>query len=157
MKLQPLEKPLLFVVDPAPTFPLILSATLRRAECTEIEIAAFQTTDMATSWLSGTMDQKKATYPFTSPWDAYPTLRHPTIAIVSLSFSPDERNRVMDRLYCQSPKTSVITTSTQEEYLAMDDSWDEVYWRRVVSHLSRPARDTDVIERVIPFLASSPS
>lgn len=153
MKLQPLEKPLLLVVDPAPTFPLILNVILRRADCTKVEVVAFQTTELATFWLSGEMDRRKATkYPFVSPWDASPTLRPPTMAIVSLCFPPDERDRVMDRLSCQFPKTAVITTSTREEYLAMDDRWDEVYWRRVVSHLPRPTRDTDVIERVTPLL-----
>jgi hypothetical protein len=152
MKITLVPTPLIVVVDQTSTFPLILNLALRRAACPEFTIAAFQTTELAACWLSGTMDQQKARYPFGSPWDAYPALRPPTIAIVSLHFLPDERDRVMDRLYCQFPKTAIITTSTQEAYLAMDDRWDEVYWRRVVSHLPRPAREADMIERITPLL-----
>ncbi len=152
MKITLIPVPLLVVIDPTPTFPLILKAILRRAECPEVSIAAFQTTEQAIFWLSGKMDQKKATYPFVSPWDAYPALRPPTIAIMSLHFLPDERDSVMDRFYCHFPKTALLTTSTQEAYLAMDNRWDEVYWRRVVSHLPRPAREIDVVERIAPLL-----
>jgi hypothetical protein len=149
------EKPLLLIVDPTPTFPLILTVALRRAG-QDIEIVSFQKTDMATFWLSGKMDQTKAAkYPFASPWDACPPLRLPTLAVVHLAFPADERERVLDNLYCLSRTTKIMTTSTKEELLALDNRWDEVYWRQVVSHLPRPARDTDVIERVIPILTSS--
>jgi hypothetical protein len=152
MKITLIPVPFLLIVDPTPTFPLILKAMLRRAECPEVAIAAFQTTEQATFWLSGKMDQEKAKYPFVSPWDAYPAFRPPTLAIVSLHFLPDERDHVMDRLYCCFPKTAILTTSTLDAYRAMDNRWDEVYWRRVVSHLSRPAREIDVVERIAPLL-----
>ena len=158
MKLQPLDPPLLLIVDPAPTFPLILKAILRRASCDEVEVVTFPQPEQAIFWLSGQMDQEKATkYPFFSPWDECPALRRPMIAIVSLSFPLDERDRIMDWLYVRYRATKIITTSTDEEVHALGDDRDELYWRRVVSNLPRPARDTDVVERVIPFLTSSPS
>ena len=97
------EKPLLLIVDPTTTFPLILAVALRRAGCQDVEIVSFQKTAMAAFWLSGKMDQTKAAkYPFVSPWDAYPALRLPTLAIVHLAFPADEREEVLDRLYCFS-------------------------------------------------------
>ena len=154
MKLKPLDPPLILVVDPALTFPLILKAVLRRADCSEVEVVAFPTPELAIFWLNGEMDEKKTKYPFGSPWDAYPARRRPTIAIVSLSFSLDERDRIMDWLYVHYRSTKIITTSTDEEVHALGDDRDELYWRRVVSHLPRPARDTDVIEQVLPLLLS---
>lgn len=156
MKLQPLDPPLLLIIDPAPTFPRIVSVILRRADC-PVEVIAFQTTELAIFWLSGNMDTKKATYPFCSPWDAYPPLRRPTIAIMSLSFSLDERDLVMDWLYVHHRSTKIITTSTDEEVHALGDDRDELYWRHVVAHLPRPTRSTEVIERVTAALVSSPS
>ncbi len=153
MKLKSLDPPLLLIVDPAPTFPLIVSVILRRANCTA-EVVAFQTTALATFWLNGKMDQKKATKrPLATAWDQYPTRRCPTIAIVSLSFSLDEREHVMDWLYVHCHTTKIITTSTDAELQELGDDRDEVYWRHVVSHLPRPTQDTDVIERVTPFLS----
>ncbi|MBA2391974.1 MAG: hypothetical protein H0V70_04435 [Ktedonobacteraceae bacterium] len=154
MKLYPLDPPLLLIVDSAPTFPLIVSVILRRAGC-PVEVVAFQTPELAIFWLSGTMDEKKATkYPLGSPWDAYPPLRRPAIAIVSLHFPPDERDLVMDWLYVHSRRTKIITTATEEEMQAVGDDRDELYWRCVVAHLPRPARDTDVITHVTAALAS---
>lgn len=149
------EKQLLMIVDLTLTFPLILTVALRRAGCQDIEIVSFQKTDMATFWLSGKMDQTKAAkYPFGSPWDAYPTLRLPTLAIVHLAFPADERDRVLDRLYCLSRTTKIMTTSTKEELLALENRWDEVYWKQVVSHLPRPVTIPDMVERVTSLLCS---
>ncbi len=156
MKLKPFDPPLLLIVDPAPTFPLIMSAILRRADCL-IESIAFQTTKLAIFWLSGEMDQEKAMKrPLATSWDEYPPLRSPTVAIVSLSFSLDERDRVMDWLYVHARTTKIITTSTEEELQALGDYRDEMYWRHVVAHLSRPLTVEDVVERVVHAL-SSPS
>ena len=84
----------------------------------EVEMVSFQQTEMATLWLSGEMDKKKAAKrPLATPWDTYPDLRPPTIAIVSLGLPPDEREVVMDRLYLLSRDTKIITTSTKEELL----------------------------------------
>jgi hypothetical protein len=158
MKLKPFDPPLILVVDPASTFPLILKAVLRRADCSEVEVVAFPTPEQAIFWLSGEMDQEKATkYPFFSPWDEYPALRRPMIAIVSLSFPLDERDRIMDWLYVRYRATQIITTSTDEEVHALGDDRDELYWRRVVAHLPRPAQSTEVIELVVAALASSSS
>lgn len=149
------EKPLLLIVDPTPTFPLILTVALRRADCQDVEIVSFQKTDMATFWLSGKMDQTKAAkYPFASPWDAYPALRLPTVAVVHLAFPADERERVLDNLYCLSRTTKIMTTSTKEELLALENRWDEVYWKQVVSHLPRPVTIPDMVERVTALLCS---
>ena len=157
VELIPSGKPLLLVIDPSLVFPQILKATLRRADC-EVEIIAFQQTEMAVFWLSGEMDRKKAggKYPFTSPWDAYPELRHPTLVIVSLGFPIEERERIMDWFYVRSPTTKIITTSAliEEEVPDQDDYRDELYWRHVVSHLPQPVRVEEVIERVIPVLSS---
>ena len=60
----------------------------------------------------------------------------------------------MDRLYLLSRDTKIITTSTKEELLRLEGRWDEVYWRRVVSHLPQPVTVEDVIERVVAVLHS---
>ena len=155
VELIPSEKPLLLVVDPSRVFPQILNATLRRAGC-EIEIIAFQKTEMAFFWLSGEMDREKAggKYPFTSPWDVYPALRHSGLAIVSLGFPIQERERIMDWLYVRSPTTKIITTSAEEELPDQDDCRDELYWQHVVSHLPRPVAVKDVVEQVVSVLSS---
>jgi hypothetical protein len=152
MKLIKPEKPLLLVVDPSLVLAQILNVTLRRAGC-EIEMVSFQQTEIAIFWLSGEMDRAKAVKrPLATPWDSYPDVRHPTIVIVSLGFSPDERERVLDRIYCLSRAIKIITTSTKEELLDQGDHWDERYWTRVVSHLPKPVTVEDVIERVVTVL-----
>jgi hypothetical protein len=154
MKAEIPQKPFLMVLDPSLVFLQILKVALRRAEC-EVEMVSFQQTEMATLWLSGEMDKKKAAKrPLATPWDEYPALRPPTIAIVSLGLPPHEREVVMDRLYLLSRDTKIITTSTKEELLGLEDRWDEVYWRRVVSHLPQPVTVEDVIERVVAVLHS---
>jgi hypothetical protein len=155
VKLLHSDAPLLLVVDPSLVFPLILKTTLRRAGF-EADIVAFQQAEMAIFWLTGEMDREKGKkYPFTSPWDAYPALRLPTSAIVSLDFPIDERERVMDWLYVKSHRTKIITTSTStEEEHNQDESRDELYWRHVVSHLPQPIMVEEVSERVIPVLYS---
>jgi hypothetical protein len=148
-----LEKPLLLIVDTTPTFPLILTIALRRAGCQNVEIVSFQKMAMATFWLSGKMDQTKAAkYPFMSPWDTYPALRLPTLAVVHLAFPAHEHEEVLDRLYCFSRTTKIMTTSTKEELLALENHWDEVYWKQVVSHLPRPVTIPDMVERVTALL-----
>jgi hypothetical protein len=154
MKTEVPQKPFLMVLDPSLVFLQILKVALRRAEC-EVEMVSFQQTEMATLWLSGEMDKKKAAKrPLATPWDEYPALRPLTIAIVSLGLPPDEREVVMDRLYLLSRDTKIITTSTKEELLGLEDRWDEVYWRRVVSHLPQPVTVEDTIERVVAVLHS---
>ena len=154
MKPEKNELPLLLIVDPSLIFSQFLKVTLRRIG-REVEIASFQQTATAISWLSGEMDKKKAAKrPLATPWDEYPALRPPTIAIVSLGLPPHEREVVMDRLYLLSRDTKIITTSTKEELLGLEDRWDEVYWRRVVSHLPQPVTVDDVIERVVAVLHS---
>jgi CheY-like chemotaxis protein len=152
VELVPSEQPLLLVVDSSLVFLRILQAALRRAAC-DVEIVAFQEAAMADAWLSGTAkEQQNVAYPFASPWDKYPEVRPPTIAIVSLGLPIDERDVVMDRLFVLSRETKIITTSTQEELLHQASHWDEGYWRHVVSHLPKPIRCEDVIERVITAL-----
>jgi hypothetical protein len=152
VELIPSEEPLLLVVDPSLVFPQILKAILRRIG-SEIESVAFQQTEIAAFWLTGEMDREKAEkYPFTSPWDAYPALRLPTIAIVSLGFPIEEQERIMDWLYVRSPTTKIITTSAEEELHNLDNYRDELYWRHVVSHLPKPVTVENVVERVVTVL-----
>ena len=154
MKSEIPQKPFLMVLDPSLVFLQILKVALRRAGY-EVEMVSFQQTEMATLWLSGEMDKKKvAKRPLVTPWDEYPALRPPTIAIVSLGLPPDEREMVMDRLCLLSRDIKIITTSTKEELLSLEGRWDEVYWRRVVSHLPQPVTIEDVIERVVAVLHS---
>jgi hypothetical protein len=146
------EKPLLLVVDPSLVVAQILNVTLRRAGC-EVEMVSFQQTEAAIFWLSGEMDRTKAAKrPLATPWDSYPDVRPPTIVIVSLSFSPDEREEVLYRVSCLSRTIKIITTSTKEELLDQDNDWRERYWTRVVSHLPQPITVEDVIERVVTVL-----
>ena len=147
------EKPLLLVFDPSPVFLRILEVILRRAEC-DVEIASFQELRMAKFWLSGQMDKQKAAWlPFESPWDAYPALRPPTVAIVNLGFPTQIREDVLDWLRRLSGKTSIITTSTKETLLDQEEHWDEAYWHQVVAHLPQPVKVDDVVERVIAVLS----
>jgi hypothetical protein len=153
MKSEKNEFPFLLIVDPSLIFSQFLKVTLRRIG-REVEIASFQQTATAISWLSGEMDKKKAAKrPLATPWDEYPALRPPSIAIVSLGFPVDERNGVLDRLYCLSRNTKIITTSTKEELLDQESHWDEVYWTRVVAHLPKPVTVEDVVERVVAVLS----
>jgi hypothetical protein len=148
------EKSLLLVVDPSLVVAQILNVTLRRAGC-EVEIVSFQQTEAAIFWLSGEMDRTKAKKrPLATPWDRYPALSPPTIAIVSLGFPIDEQEHIMDWIYVHFRPTKIITTSTVEELHALDDSRNELYWRHVVSHLPQPVTVEEVIERVVAVLHS---
>jgi hypothetical protein len=143
------QSPFLLVIDPTPTFSTILKAVLRR-EGYEVEIVAFQQPGMAIFWLSGEMDRRKAAKrPLASPWDEYPALKPPTVAIISLAFPTQVCNRMLALLLLQEPRAHLFTTSTMEELAA---SQSQEYWRHVVSHIPRPLKVDDVIERLIPFL-----
>ena len=72
MKSEIPQKPFLMVLDPSLVFLQILKVALRRAGY-EVEVVSFQQTEMATLWLSGEMDKKKAVKrPLATPWDTYP-------------------------------------------------------------------------------------
>lgn len=150
-KVELIHKPFLLIVDPLPTFSKVLAALLRRAGH-ESEIIAFQEPQIAHLWLSGLMDCEKAEkYPFTSPWDAYPPFRRPTLAVVNLAFPAKMRKQVLSTLWRQ--QVVVVTTST-EEVLRRETCWDERYWSAVVTHILRPLRTEDVLERLLALLAS---
>ena len=143
------QSPFLLVVDPTPTFPTILKASLRRAGY-EIEIVAFQQLGMAIFWLSGEMDRRKAAKrPLASPWDEYPALKPPTVSIVSLAFPAQACNRLLGLLLLQEPRAHLFITSTMEELSA---SQSQEYLRHAVSHIPRPLIIDDVLERLIPSI-----
>jgi hypothetical protein len=143
------ERPVLLILDPSLTFSRILTIILNR-EGYDVEIVAFQEVGMALFWLSGEMDRRKAHYPFVSPWDHYPALKPSTLAIVSLAFPAHHCNHLLALLLLQEPpRPHLFTTSTKEE-LSVNQS--QGYWGHVVSHIPRPLKVADVLERLRPFL-----
>ena len=149
MMSEKLERPVILILDPSLTFSRILTVILNR-EGYDVEIVAFQEVGMALFWLSGEMDRRKTHYPFVSPWDHYPVLKPSTLAIVSLAFPASHCNRILALLLLQElPRPHLFTTSSKEELSA---NQSQEYWRHVVSHIPRPLKVVDVLERLLPFL-----
>lgn len=146
------ELPLLLIVDPSTTLPPILKAILRRA-CQEMEIVSFQKTDQAIFWLSGAMDYRKATkYSLLSPWNAYPALKSPTIAIVSLDFPARQRDRMMALVCLQEPYPHLFTTSATKGHFICRNLKSWKYRKHIVSHIPIPVNVDEMLRCLVPFI-----